>query len=80
MGCIMKGMDTKPISVEIQGFLKAVLVLFLCANWTAAQILFMVKPGTIMDANVCHIKVSNVDSRTFLVLCEVASACNIINY
>lgn len=76
----MKGMDTKPISVEIQGFLKATLVLFLCANKTPAQILFMVRPGTIIDANDCHIKVSDVDNRTFLVFCEVASACNIINY
>lgn len=69
----MKGMDTRPTSVEIQGFFRIVLALLLCANWTAAQILFIVKPGTITDANVCHMRVSSVDNRTFLVFFGVVS-------
>lgn len=72
----MKGIDIKPISVEIQGFFRTALVLLFCANWTAAQILLMVKPGTTIDANVCHIRVSDVDNKTFFVFCEVVLAYN----
>lgn len=67
MGWIIKGMDTRPITVEIHLFFKATLLVLFCTNCTAAQILLIVKPGMITDANDCHNKVSVMESAVFFV-------------
>lgn len=63
MGCIIRGIDARPITVEIHGLLNRGLVALLrCMKITSAHSLLIVKPGIITDANPCHISVSEPDS------------------
>ena len=72
----MNGIDTSPTIVDTQGLF--ILVVF-ANRWekrTVAQILFIIKPGTITDAKLCHSSVSDVESKIRLFLPFDVSFCN----
>ena len=75
IGRIISGIDTRPTAVETHRPFKIDLTFLLCRKRTPAQILLIVKPGTITDAKPCHSRVSDVERNNFFIRSGEKSVC-----